>query len=267
MPTPAQDLKDKIRLERLLRPEIGRYNRDTVREFVRSLGLFNNVPNISQRNSELASILLRHYERVGGIFSNRIAPDLSSDTGITSAETAAILAALSQFYVGLAQSRAAQINKTTQSDARKALGLAQPPTDGPRLSQLEVAATAGGILNVQLKRRLSTVVMTETQTIAEAAKATEAEILVGTIPSVSGGSPRQSEINKEWVSQGDDIVRPPHLAADGQKRGLNIPFTVGGEELRWPGDRSLGATLGNTINCRCGTKYDTQEIIDLRRAA
>jgi hypothetical protein len=32
---------------------------------------------------------------------------------------------------------------------------------------------------------------------------------------------------------------------------VNEPFTVGGEQLMYPGDDSLGASPGNVINCQC----------------
>lgn len=54
---------------------------------------------------------------------------------------------------------------------------------------------------------------------------------------------------KEWVSRHDDKVRPTHLAADGQTVKTRSTFTVGGEPMRYPGDRN--AAIGETANCRC----------------
>lgn len=56
---------------------------------------------------------------------------------------------------------------------------------------------------------------------------------------------------KEWVSATDDRTRPEHLEANGQRVLIDEPFKVGGEELMFPGDYSLGASGWNTINCRC----------------
>ncbi len=46
-------------------------------------------------------------------------------------------------------------------------------------------------------------------------------------------------------------TRDEHLEADGQEVPFDEPFIVGGEELMYPGDVSLGASPWNTINCRC----------------
>lgn len=60
-------------------------------------------------------------------------------------------------------------------------------------------------------------------------------------------------VQRTWVSKHDDRVRSAHLAADGQMVTGAAPFVVGGEELRYPGDPK--ASPGNTVNCRCRTKY------------
>ena len=42
--------------------------------------------------------------------------------------------------------------------------------------------------------------------------------------------------------------------ADGQRVGVDEAFTVGGEKLMFPGDRSHGASGWNIYNCRCSVK-------------
>lgn len=54
-----------------------------------------------------------------------------------------------------------------------------------------------------------------------------------------------------WGTVGDDLVRGSHLAADFEEDEGGI-FTVQGEQLRFPGDTSLGASASNVIKCRCG---------------
>jgi HK97 family phage portal protein len=54
---------------------------------------------------------------------------------------------------------------------------------------------------------------------------------------------------KVWLATLDDRTRDAHIQAHGQKVALNETFTVGGEELRFPGDPNGSA--GNVINCRC----------------
>ena len=71
---------------------------------------------------------------------------------------------------------------------------------------------------------------------------------------------------KIWQTVEDDRVRDfwqgaqySHAAAQGQKKGLDIPFQIphiggGTEALRFPGDPEGSA--GNIINCRCAVLYE-----------
>lgn len=67
---------------------------------------------------------------------------------------------------------------------------------------------------------------------------------------------RQSEVieGKEWCCAGGPRSRHIHIEADGQKVGLDEPFTVGEYELMHPGDSSLGAGPEEVCNCRCTMK-------------
>ena len=63
---------------------------------------------------------------------------------------------------------------------------------------------------------------------------------------------------KRWLTSRDARVRRPepgspfdHWSADGQTVPIDQPFSVSGEPLMHPGDRSRGASAGNLINCRC----------------
>jgi SPP1 gp7 family putative phage head morphogenesis protein len=64
----------------------------------------------------------------------------------------------------------------------------------------------------------------------------------------------ESELNltREWVSVSDERSRDEHAEADGQPRGMDEPFDVGGEEVDYPGDGSPE----NSINCRCTLVYN-----------
>ncbi|MDD4575241.1 MAG: phage minor head protein [Bacteroidales bacterium] len=62
------------------------------------------------------------------------------------------------------------------------------------------------------------------------------------------------KMKREWVATTDERTREEHADADGQQVDMDEPFTVGGEQLMYPGDTSLGASAGNTINCRCTIK-------------
>lgn len=54
---------------------------------------------------------------------------------------------------------------------------------------------------------------------------------------------------KRWVAVHDNRTRHAHLAADGQTVDQTGAYTVGGEQLEFPGDPNGSAA--NTISCRC----------------
>ncbi len=62
---------------------------------------------------------------------------------------------------------------------------------------------------------------------------------------------------KEWLATRDDRTRPEHLAADGQKVGMDEKFTVGGESMDRPGDSA--ASAANQVNCRCGMVFEEKD--------
>jgi SPP1 gp7 family putative phage head morphogenesis protein len=69
------------------------------------------------------------------------------------------------------------------------------------------------------------------------------------------GTGRQSAMEsagvefKQWLTSGNDNVRPAHREANGQTVRTDEAFTVDGEELMHPGDPS--GSPGNIINCHC----------------
>lgn len=73
---------------------------------------------------------------------------------------------------------------------------------------------------------------------------------------------------KYWVDSRDERVRPAstlngqfnHHSSKILPVPYNEPFEVSGELLMFPGDISLGASAGNTINCRCAANF--QSVVD-----
>lgn len=59
------------------------------------------------------------------------------------------------------------------------------------------------------------------------------------------------KVRRRWLATLDSRTRPEHGHADGQERGADEPFIVGGEKLMFPGDKSHGASGWNIYNCRC----------------
>jgi len=63
-------------------------------------------------------------------------------------------------------------------------------------------------------------------------------------------------MKKEWMATIDDRTRESHSAADGQMVPLDDSFTVGGADLRYPGDP--GGPAEEVINCRCVVGYEAK---------
>jgi hypothetical protein len=61
----------------------------------------------------------------------------------------------------------------------------------------------------------------------------------------------KTQITHTWQTMEDERVRLTHAEADLQTVPINVPFTVGGYQMMFPGDDSLGAPLKEIIGCRC----------------
>lgn len=60
-------------------------------------------------------------------------------------------------------------------------------------------------------------------------------------------------LTKTWVTMGDSKVRPAHQDANFQVVPRGEPFLVMGQNLMYPGDTSMGATMDNVARCRCSS--------------
>lgn len=66
------------------------------------------------------------------------------------------------------------------------------------------------------------------------------------------------EFTKVWGATEDLRTRESHAIADGQRRAMREPFSVGGASLMFPGDPAGPAK--EVINCRCVTLYEPESI-------
>ena len=70
------------------------------------------------------------------------------------------------------------------------------------------------------------------------------------------------QLNKIWTSIIDTKTRTGdfnHVHPNGQKVPVAGFFTVSGQKMRFAGDTSFGASVGNVINCRCSQYYEPSE--------
>jgi uncharacterized protein with gpF-like domain len=72
--------------------------------------------------------------------------------------------------------------------------------------------------------------------------------------SLAGANSTGLMLNKVWISTSDQRTRDDHRAVNGQKRLKHEHFTVGGENLMYPGD--ISASGKQTVSCRCTLYYE-----------
>jgi HK97 family phage portal protein len=123
-------------------------------------------------------------------------------------------------------------------------------------NQINTTLTAGieaGETHLELAARVKAVFNTMTDGEAKRVAMTEVNIAYETARDQAS---RDAGIEyKAWLSSHGPHVREAHAAAEEDYIDnpilIDEPFEVGGEQLMYPGDDSLGASLDNIINCQC----------------
>jgi len=269
----TEDFNDKVTLEGELQEEIDEFNKELLLAFLLLLGTSGNVINTDTFDDRLQEILLTHYGKVSEEFSHRISPTLPDELQTTGEEETNIAIALAMFALVRAGTQSQFILNTIDKELQSAVANAEQialaeQAQGRDMSRQEIATTAAATASRALRNHTPTIACTETQITAEVAKATEAAVLAGQQPPTVAGSSATTNVTKEWVTVRDNKVRRNgfnHVAADRQKVDVNSVYVVSGQQLRWPGDIALGASLGNVINCRCSSIVDNEDLIAKRK--
>jgi len=241
----------KMALERVMLPSIRSIFSQMVTEYVATLTANGFVPSALDFRGEWNAIFLRQYRRVGKVFLpnqrrskfyEALAITVKQD--LTPEENQGLVSQFSVWSRGFGEQQAALVTETNQKDYVTAFQRANE--DVPSGSSIAVIAAAAGVaLRRLFKGREETIANVQTQAPAEEAKREEAAALG------RADGKQEDELVKTWQTVGDANVRVAHVAANRQSVTGNTAFTVGGENLRFPGDSSLGASAGNVINCRC----------------
>jgi|GEM_PF-5047569 len=244
-------LKAKLALEQELVRPLGQALAAYIALWVRSESRVPFWETVSARTS-IEQVLMRHYARccyvVRGIRPPR---DARLDDAALDAQHRESLAARAHRQslrymqsidrelaraseqVGLTQKAVAAHYETKASDK-------QPWSVWMTGKLKETAQTAWR----KVKARMRAIVNNETQ-----------EAVEGAIFRWVKQKHANARIYKRWETMKDDRVRHPpksafdHVAAQDQEVLVSQPFVVSGERLMFPGDSTLGASLGNLINC------------------
>ena len=119
--------------------------------------------------------------------------------------------------------------------------------DGKPVAQADIDRMAARYSDRLLALRGETIARTET---LKALNAGRQEALDQLIENPNNDVQAQ-DVTRAWDSTGDAKTRETHAAADGQVMPQGEAFIVGGYQMMYPGDTSLGAPAGETVNCRC----------------
>ncbi|MHA1347902.1 MAG: hypothetical protein ACTSO3_15985 [Candidatus Heimdallarchaeaceae archaeon] len=238
----------KKALELLLYRKLLKLFRDYADKYSKAFraGLF--IPDLVFFRQKLEKILRFHYQ----IVSERFDSNLVNEIGKPDNHSTILhnLKSRTDVHNEIRLADSSQtITETTQKDAFNAFQKAKKEAlaAGIVLTNLALARKARVNLVKTFHTRITTISITETQNPAEHTKFAEALHLVDAgaveIP------------NKQWITMRDALVREMHAEAYSQIVPFRQPFDVGGQQLMYPGDQSLGATLDNVINCRCELSF------------
>lgn len=256
----AEQLAKKLRLEAVVRPELNRFFRTISRTIKPVWVSTGQMPSLEPFQADLTSLLRKHYARVQRSFRGDTTKSLMRSINEKQDEIPNVMLETEAALIVAANERApiqaTRILETTQDElntilADVAVGAA---VAGEVLTRQQEATRIAQDFNSRIPGRTNVIAMFETQAMAEETKLIEADTIAATGAVVAGIAIVQ-QMQKTWNTILDERTRASHVQADGQERQQGQPFMVQGQLLRVPGDTSLGASLGNVINCRCASEF------------
>lgn len=246
----ARQLARKIRLENQFKPELRRFFKQVSSDATAMWLSSRRIPNLNSFSLELVSMLRAHYRRVNKAFGKEMRAEAKSMfLYIETKQLENIDAEIVKYINEHSEKQSEFILQTTERELNNiaATVVAASILENLDLSNAELAKEIERQFNVRAEGRIDTIAMTETQTPAEEIKYLEALGVAATIAT------QGQTVVKTWNTVLDEKTRPAHVAADRQEKKVNEPYIVKGERMPVPGSTILGASLGNTINCRCAS--------------
>ncbi len=249
-----KDYRRKLALElalvKVLQPLFLAYSKEFEEKYSTTLLL----PNNQVFEQDLKKVLQKHYDKVATKVAtnivNEVGKPLNHDLVLNSIYNRADL-----HHAIRADNSANVIAITTQKDLNKSIIEThfEAAKDSEILTREKLAKKARLKFDQKARGRLVTISTTETQNPAEHAKQAEIDFLGSHNSQIRNVNVREAKKTKQWVAILDKATREAHALADGQIVDIDEPYTVDGQKLMYPGDMDLGATIDNTINCRCAS--------------
>ena len=267
-----RNLALKLILENTFRREVITYFNKIIRLFVKKYSETATILTRSEINNLTIELLKKHYKRANKVFCNEMRLYLFpikffnnfqyKQDDLDKRVDEVVAAASIIFIADQSKERSVVLDDTTLKNMQASVEAAQAQIveEGLINDKETLIALAFLILKRKFKGRTDTIALTENQFITESTKGMEASVVSsdGNINpnTVAGEVVVTTKLaTKTWAAVLDDRTRDHHGAADGQKKFITEPFVVNGELLKIPGDKSLGASPSNIINCRCSALY------------
>lgn len=243
-----QQLNAKLRFERKLADGVRAFIKRQNEQAVRYAEQFRNRLDASINEPIIRQILKDHYTEVSNYFTPHVIGEINAELSRNGIETVdkndpALLAALALFISRESEAGVMRFVERSNRDIAAAFG-------GENTTE-----QAWELLDSVTIRRSHALAAEHTQRAAEGSKAemsTAANNLVQGSLFMAGANMIRE---KTWMTRMDKFVREIHESALFQTVAAHLPFFVGGEQLMFPGDQSLGASMRNIANCRCSALY------------
>lgn len=264
----TQDEIDAV-FEKTMQRKLNSLVRNVVNDFTVLYASTGQIVDTNNYSDELQTILKQTYRRVNREFSNVYLEDLEEAQAKAKTEPTkqkydelikirneaepAILASLLVWSQTTAPKQSSFVTNTWDKIIRKNVddSIAESILEDLPTDDIAIATKTKKPLTDELLTHNEVIAMQEVQTATENAKFTEVDDFNKELKK----NAIVETIDKVWVTMGDLNVRDAHRFANGQRRDLKDAFLVGGELLMYPKDSSLGASMGNIINCRCKSIY------------
>lgn len=209
-------------------------------------GVFDVEHVVRTGRGPLVKAFSEHYTRVGQEFYNSVEKSFAERRGKGMPSPKEVKGMAAEFWRGFhnwvlaeAGKKVADVSQATQRMIRRTIIRQQD--SGANYDAIAVAISdKAKAINPRRAKRIARTETHVASTVAvqEAVKST------------------RQDFEREWVAIIDDRTRPypgdksrwDHRKANGQRRGMNEPFSVSGENLMVPGDPKGSA--GNIIQCR-----------------
>jgi len=229
-PRRQRALMDRLeaRFARSWQSEIARAIRASAREYGDTQ---STMLAMGKHRENVDALIRKLYEATANEFAQPIY-EKANDRGMVTKDFENFRRLVEQFIIGVGAQKISQISSTTESQIRQIVQ--DGASDG--LSVDEIARKLRQNAPILAGVRAAIIARTETHSASQWAQVTAIR-------------DTGLQLRKEWVAAADDRTRFDHSVANGQIVGQDESFTVGGEQLEFPGDPAGSA--GNVINCRC----------------